>query len=134
VKVDMASMKNGLEVRAPMLDYEFVETVARMPWVYKTDAKEGKKILKQIGLNYLPRHLVYRKKQGFGLPIKQWIRTDLKEHVREVILCHSGVVKKLMKGPLIEKLLTEHWKGRDHSTKIWALFVLNSWHRKYFSA
>lgn len=132
VKVDMASMKNALEVRAPMLDFEFVNTVAQIPWEHKVGIKEGKKIFKKMLEKYLPKHILYRKKQGFGVPIAHWFRRELKDYVRDRILDNSGLVLQIMKKEKVEKLLCDHLRGKDNSKKLWTLMVLNLWHKFYF--
>ncbi|PCI21363.1 asparagine synthase (glutamine-hydrolyzing) [Candidatus Wolfebacteria bacterium] len=133
VKVDMASMKNSLEVRAPMLDFDFVSTVAQIPWTHKTDINEGKKIFKKMLQKYLPKSILYRKKQGFGIPIVYWFRNELRDYVKEKVLDTSGLVLQIIKKDKIEKLLSDHIRGKDNSKKLWTLMALNLWYKKYFN-
>lgn len=132
VKVDMASMKYALEVRSPMLDYEFAVLMAQMPWRYKLGVWQGKKIFKAMLENYLPRGLLYRKKHGFAVPIRHWFRGPLKEYLSGVVLDKDGLVLRLMEEVKVEKLIQEHHAGKGHEKKLWALLVLNMWYKKYF--
>lgn len=131
VKVDMASMREALEVRTPMLDYEFVQLMAQMPWGLKTGMRGGKLIFKKMLRKYLPDEILFRKKRGFSLPIKYWFRGDLREKVREVVLDGGGLVRQLFEHDGIESLLESH-DVTDQSRRIWALMSLNIWHHEYF--
>jgi asparagine synthase (glutamine-hydrolysing) len=133
VKVDLASMRSALEVRAPMLDHEFASLVAQIPWRLKTDTHQGKKIFKRLAERYLPRDIVYRRKHGFGVPVGAWMRGQLKELARTTILDGDGLVLKLMDRKQVERLFDEHQRGRDHGTRMWALLMLNMWHRRFFT-
>src|SRR6202162_5915495 len=83
VKVDRMSMANSLEVRCPLLDHVLAEYAAELPHAWKIRNGKGKQIfLKAMG-NRLPRELVERPKQGFGVPIAQWFRGSLREFVRD---------------------------------------------------
>lgn len=132
VKVDMASMANALEVRSPMLDYEFVQTMAAIPYEMKTDIRQGKKIFKKMLLKYLPQDILYRKKQGFAIPIKYWFREELREYVKKIILDERGLVLDILKKERVKKLIEDHMDGKDNAKKLWTLLVLNLWYQKYF--
>jgi asparagine synthase (glutamine-hydrolysing) len=133
VKVDLASMRSALEVRAPMLDHEFVTLTAQMPWSFKTDAHGGKKVFKKLAERYLPEDIIYRPKHGFGVPVGEWMRGPLHDFARDAILDPSGLVLHLMERRPVEALITEHQRGRDRGTRLWALLMLNLWYRRYFS-
>src|SRR5205807_6659984 len=77
VKVDRASMMHSLEVRAPFLDIELVDFVRRIPHSYKYRHGQTKYILKKALEPVLPRNILYRKKQGFGVPIGAWFKSGL---------------------------------------------------------
>ena len=135
VKVDIATMANSLESRSPLLDHEFVELVAKIPRNLKIRKirKERKYIFKKMLKKYLPNKILYRKKMGFGLPIDDWFRNDLKNYIEENILASNSLSRKIMKGDKLKELLNDHFdKRRDNSKKLWALMVLNLWHREFF--
>ena len=135
VKVDIATMANSLESRSPLLDHEFVELVAKIPRNLKIRKirEERKYIFKKMLKKYLPNKILYRKKMGFGLPIDDWFRNDLKNYIEENILASNSLSRKIMKGDKLKELLNDHFdKRRDNSKKLWALMVLNLWHREFF--
>ncbi len=133
VKVDMASMLNALEVRSPLLDFELVSTMAKMPWNLKVDILNGKKIFKKMLEKYLPRDILNRKKHGFSVPIKYWFRNELKDYLKNVILDNQGLVLQIMKEKNISKLIKDHESGQDKAKKLWTLMVLNIWYKKNFT-
>ncbi len=133
VKVDIATMANGLESRSPILDYEFVELCAKIKRSQKIDIfGRRKKIFKKVLEKFLDDDVLYRKKKGFSIPAKHWFRNEMKEYVTDILLDEKGIVLEMMKKEKVQKLLESHMSGQDHAKKIWALMALNLWHRKYF--
>ena len=129
VKVDRASMANSLEVRSPFLDYELAQFAFSMPNQLKFKNKELKYTLKQIAKSYMYEDVFTRKKRGFGIPIKHWLKTDLYE------FAHSNVVdlvnRKNVVNSTVLNLLQEHKNGvKDHTHKIWALVCLEIWFKQ----
>lgn len=131
VKVDMASMRSALEVRSPMMDFNFLQTTAKIPWQLKSNTKEGKIIFKKMLEKYLPKKLIYRKKKGFSIPIKYWFRNELSSYVKNEILNKHGLAVKIFKEEELRQLINQHGK-KDHAKKLWTLMSLNIWHRHYF--
>lgn len=122
-KVDRASMFNSLEVRAPFLDLQLVEFLNSLPIGFKQKGFQGKHILKDMMKGKLPDNIIFRSKKGFGIPLSDWIRKDLKVLIRDTILEKDS----LFNHPYIEKLLNEHLSGKqNHRKLIWNLFVLKS--------
>jgi asparagine synthase (glutamine-hydrolysing) len=126
-KVDRASMANSLEVRSPMLDPEFVGLSFYLPSSEKLGRAGGKAILKRAMAPYLPEDLLYRKKQGFTVPLAQWLRGPLKPNVLELAqssrLRDSGVVDM----STVSRMTREHLSGsRDHSKGIWLTWVFDA--------
>src|SRR5499427_8070675 len=85
-KVDRASMAVSLEVRCPVLDHVFMEYVARIPSTLKLTGTNGKRIFKTALARYLPDDILSRPKMGFGVPIAEWLRRDLKTYARDLVL------------------------------------------------
>ena len=79
-KVDRASMYHSLEVRVPFLDHEVVEYAFKLPKKLKVDNENGKIILKKILKKYLPNNLIDRPKMGFGIPLGNFIRQELRKN------------------------------------------------------
>jgi asparagine synthase (glutamine-hydrolysing) len=134
VKVDIASMAVSLETRAPLLDTRVMEFAASLPRVWKVTAGQNKKILKDAYDGILPHDLLYRRKMGFSLPIAQWFRTDLYGYVRELLLDSRSVGRGYFRREAIETLIEEHKRGRNHALRLWALVMLEHWHREILEA
>jgi asparagine synthase (glutamine-hydrolysing) len=130
VKVDRASMANSLEVRAPMLDSQFMELAAKIPTSLKLNGMSGKNILKKAFSPLLSDNILYRKKMGFGVPIAQWFRNDLKEMAHDIIFSNQN--GDWLECRTVGKVWDQHQSGlRDRSTELWAIFMLNLWRRQF---
>lgn len=127
-KVDRASMAVSLEVRAPFLDLEFAEYVTRLPYHYKLRGLTRKWILKRALQGRLPREILHRSKQGFGVPCGEWLRGPLRARATELFSARSIDRGGLFEPEEVGRLFTEHLSGRrDHRKKLWSLFVFLSW-------
>jgi asparagine synthase (glutamine-hydrolysing) len=130
-------MMHSLEIRCPFLDYKLAELVYNLPEKYKMDRKNGKIILKDILAEIMPREFVYRRKQGFGAPVKEWLRTEKNKKYVEQTLQKSPQLAKIFKNKKIAQLLDDFYHGKDDDKsqyKIWTLFCLALWfesHEKY---
>ncbi|MCX7375214.1 MAG: asparagine synthase (glutamine-hydrolyzing) [Alphaproteobacteria bacterium] len=122
-KVDRASMANSLEVRAPILDYRFVEWGLSLPRRLKLRGGEGKYIFKKAMEPHLPREVLYRPKQGFATSLAGPFRTGI-GRLRERLLGPAMLDSGLFERPAIARLLDEHEAGAfDHSMALWQLLV-----------
>jgi asparagine synthase (glutamine-hydrolysing) len=98
-KVDRASMAVSLEAREPFLDHRVIELAWSLPLSLKIRNDRGKWILKQLLKRYLPERLVEREKQGFGLPLAQWLRGPLREWAEDLMPAHvRGVWQQHLAG------------------------------------
>lgn len=132
VKVDVASMANSLEVRAPMLDHEFVEFAATIPSRLKRDDSGGKLILRRALAGLVPAETLERRKQGFGLPLRRWFAGELHGLARSTLLDDRAHRRNLFDGRFIRRLIDEHVAGRrDWSHRLWALVWLELWFREF---
>lgn len=130
VKVDRASMYNSLEVRAPFLDTEVMEFLNRLPRSYKQQGTNGKRILKKAMEGKLPHNIIYRPKKGFGIPLSDWIRKDLKAVIEDRLLGPN----ELFDTNYIKRLLDEHQAGKaNHRKLIWNLFMFETWKTHFLS-
>jgi len=130
-KVDRASMAVSLEVRCPILDHKFMEYAARIPASLKLVGTDGKHILKKAFKRYLPDDILYRRKMGFGVPILEWLRSELKDYGRALVLDGEASRRYLQRSTL-EKFWNEHQSGmRNRSTELWIVMMLNLWQRKF---
>src|SRR6266850_7222689 len=126
VAMDRASMAAGLEVRAPFLDPALVELAATMPSSLKLHEWRTKYILKNALRGVLPPSVVWRRKQGLGVPIAAWLRGPL----RDVMASRLAAVSRrgLVDPSAVTRLAAEHVDGRrDHRKILWALMMLDAW-------
>jgi asparagine synthase (glutamine-hydrolysing) len=131
-KVDRMSMAASLEARAPLLDHELIELVQTIPAELKLKGLETKYIFKKAMEGIVPNEILYREKQGFGVPINEWINSELKDRIREDLSAKKTVERGYFDQTHIASLLDEHARGRrDHSHALWILWMLELWHRRF---
>lgn len=132
VKVDRATMSTGLEGREPLLDHRIIEFVAQLPSQLKYNNGVKKYLLKKIVHKYIPKDLLDRPKTGFGLPVYEWLKTDLKEHLfyyinEEQLSRHDFINPKIA-----IKLRDEFIAGKNNSeTQIWLLLMFQMWWNRW---
>lgn len=132
VKTDRASMACSLEVRAPFLDYKFVEFVARLPHQFKLNKLTTKYIFKKSMGKILPEKIIKRKKKGFGIPVAKWVRGELKPLVLEVFNKDKIDREGFFNCHAIEEILNEHFAGKKDNRKlIWTLLIFELWYDRY---
>jgi asparagine synthase (glutamine-hydrolysing) len=132
-KVDRMSMAVSLEVRVPLLDYKLIEFVCeRIPSYMKLKGLETKHIFKRAVRDLVPPEILNRSKQGFGIPINRWINEQLRDRVRGTLTEPRTMQRGYVQPRYVNLLLDEHERGRrDHATELWALFMLELWHRTF---
>jgi asparagine synthase (glutamine-hydrolysing) len=122
-KVDRTSMAHSLEVRAPFLDYEFVEWGMRLPPALKLRGQEGKWVLKKALEPILPREVLYRTKQGFATSLARPFR-DRTDELRARLLGPAMLESDLFDPAALRRVIEEHQSGRfDHAGTIWLLLT-----------
>jgi asparagine synthase (glutamine-hydrolysing) len=130
VKVDRASMGVGLEVRCPLLDHRVVELLARMPSAWKVREGRRKWLLRRLLARHVPPALTERPKRGFGIPLGEWLRGELREwaesllderRLREDGLLDAGAVRSVWRGHLAGQ--------RDRPLLLWNLLAFQAWQR-----
>jgi asparagine synthase (glutamine-hydrolysing) len=125
-KVDRASMAYSLEVRVPLLDHELVQWIASLPSDYKLRGQEGKFIFKKSLENQLPHDILYRPKMGFGVPLGNWFRNELKEKIKETVLSERMLDSGYFNQEYLETLIKDHQSGmRDYSAPLWTLMMFH---------
>jgi asparagine synthase (glutamine-hydrolysing) len=131
-KVDRMSMAVSLEARAPLLDHKLIEFVTRIPSALKLAGLETKHILKQAVKDLVPAEILHRPKQGFGVPIQEWINQQLRARIRDTLSDARSRQRGYVNSHYVDVLLDEHERGRrDHSMGLWALLMLELWHRRF---
>jgi asparagine synthase (glutamine-hydrolysing) len=131
VKADRAAMRHSLEGRSPFLDTRLLEFTAALPAQYKIHNFQLKYLLKKIAAKYLPPEIIYRKKQGFGVPLNAWFRNELRQYAADLfndsLLVSSGYFRK----DALLNLLSEQQRGVNHGRRLFTLVILENWLRKY---
>jgi asparagine synthase (glutamine-hydrolysing) len=132
VKVDRMSMATSLEVRSPLLDHKVIEFAATVPPELKFRGGVSKYLLKRHLDGVVPRRVIYRRKQGFEIPLAQWLRGDLRGMAEELLLSPRALGRGYVRPDAIRALWNGHQRGlRDRSAQLWALMVLELWHRTF---
>lgn len=128
-KVDRMSMAVSLETRAPLLDHKLIEFMLKTPASLKLAGYETKYLLKQAVKDLIPPEILHRQKQGFGVPVQEWINKQLKSRIRETLTSSRMRQHGFLEPKYVEVLLDEHERGRrDHSMAVWSLFMFELWH------
>jgi asparagine synthase (glutamine-hydrolysing) len=132
-KVDRMSMATSLEVRVPLLDHELVEWVTALAPRWKMRGKQQKYLLRKLAERLgVPAEVLNRPKQGFALPLKHWMRNELKELIQTVLLEPRTLQRGYFNPDSIRQILDEHFRGRrNQSGVIWRLLMLELWHRNF---
>jgi asparagine synthase (glutamine-hydrolysing) len=127
VKADKVTMANSLELRVPFLDAEVFKVAAKIPSEEKITKDTTKYALRQALKRIVPEHVLNRRKLGFPVPIRLWLKDEMYDWARQIIL-KSQTEEEIDKNAVL-KLLEEHRAGTlDHSRRIWALLVYMLWH------
>ncbi|MBK1672767.1 asparagine synthetase B [Ectothiorhodospira shaposhnikovii] len=130
-KVDRASMAHALEVRVPILDHPLVEWISGLPPSLKLRGGEGKYLLKKAMEPHLPNDILYRRKQGFAVPLDQWFRGPLKQRLQDTILGDRLQDAGLFEMNTLRHLVDAHASGRrDYSAPLWSLFMFEAFLRR----
>jgi asparagine synthase (glutamine-hydrolysing) len=127
VKVDRASMAVSLEAREPFLDHRVIEFAWSLPMSMKIRNDRGKWIARELLRRYLPDALVDREKQGFGLPLAQWLREPLREWAEDLLLHMNDSPFDV---PRVRDLWRRHIAGANHEGALWAVLMFEAWRRE----
>jgi len=131
-KVDRMSMAVSLEARVPLLDHKLIEFVTGIPASLKMKNGEGKYIFKRAVEDIVPAEILHRPKQGFGVPISEWINQELRQDIRDTFADPRTRQRGYFEASYVDLLLDEHERGRrDHSWALWALLILERWQRTF---
>lgn len=132
VKVDRASMATSLEVRAPILDHKFMELAASIPASLKLRKTSGKYIFKKALKPILPEIILNRSKMGFGVPLADWFRGDLKEMAYDTIFGRNQ--NNYFNQNFLKLIWKQHQSGlRNRSTELWVVLMFRLWERQFMA-
>ena len=129
---DRMSMQHALEVRVPFVDHKVLEFCATIPPEMKLQWFRKKYLLKKATRALLPSEVIDHRKQGFVGPMTQWLKTDLKDYVRETLSPANLDRHGYLSGDTANRLLDEHFSGKQiHDTLIWSMLIFQKWHDLY---
>ena len=131
VKADLASMSHGLELRSPLLRYELVEWMAKLPSSYKSQGFTTKRLLKDITHKFVPKEIMKRTKMGFAIPRAEWLRNELKDLSHDLLTDSSAKSTEWFDQVAINQILLDHQKGSDRDQLIWPALCLEIWARNW---
>lgn len=132
-KVDRMSMANSLEVRSPLLDHEVAEWVTSLPASWKLRGKDSKYLLKKLAERLgIPAAVLRRRKQGFQLPVKNWLSGQLRNKLLDVLVEPRTLQRGYFRPAAVRGMVDEHVSGRrDRSSALWQMLALELWHRNF---
>ncbi|MGH9348987.1 MAG: asparagine synthase (glutamine-hydrolyzing) [Vicinamibacterales bacterium] len=132
VKVDRMSMAHSIEARVPLLDHLVVELAASLPASMKMPGGRLKHLLKELAFSRVPREILDRPKQGFGVPVGRWFRGEMREAFGDILGSPLTRQRGYFDATFVDRVVADHLAGRrDHSWRLWMLLVFELWHRQY---
>jgi asparagine synthase (glutamine-hydrolysing) len=128
VKVDRCSMLNSLEVRAPFLDRDVAEFVARLPVRFKLHGLKRKYLLKKTFADLLPEKILHRNKRGFQIPVSEWLSGRLRPLMEDLLSGESLRRSGFFRPEVVRRLMDDHISGKkDLRVPLWTLMVFQLW-------
>lgn len=130
MKVDRAAMGVGLETRVPFLDHRVAQLAWTLPMNYRTTRNRGKIVIRGLLAKYLPARLFDRPKQGFGIPLAEWLRGPLRSWAEDLLFSRSH-----LPGLLNDDAVLDYWRAHqsgkvDRQRELWTLISLRNWLRR----
>lgn len=134
LKADKMSMAHSLEVRVPFLDKEVFNVARKLPKKYKVTKENTKVAMRAAANKYVPDMVAEKKKLGFPVPIRIWLKEDKYYNIIKTAF-KSSEAKEFFKTEEIVKFLDDHKSGKeDNSRKIWTIYMFLVWHKRFFAA
>ncbi|WHY66055.1 asparagine synthase (glutamine-hydrolyzing) [Neobacillus sp. SuZ13] len=130
LKADKMTMAHSLELRVPFLDKAVFEVASKIPTSLKTAHGTTKYILRKAAEGVVPAHVLDRKKLGFPVPIRHWLKDEMNEWAKKII--RESNTDHLINKSYVLQLLEDHCQGKaDNSRKIWTVLMFMVWHQVY---
>jgi asparagine synthase (glutamine-hydrolysing) len=131
-KTDRSGMAFGLEARVPFLDNEMADFAFELPFKYKNRGLTGKYLLRQLIAKRVPRKISHRPKQGFSVPLADWLRGELRYLIRDYLdpqrLKKEGIFNEMQIKTLVQAHLN---KQANYSHLLWSIISFQMWKEKY---
>lgn len=129
---DRLSMAHSLELRVPFLDHKVVEYCAKIPWHLKLKLLRKKFLLKRLAKDYLPSEVIKHRKLGFASPMSTWLKSDLREYVKEDLSPGNLQRHGLFRPEFVRSVIDDHFENREmHDKLIFSLLVFQKWFGLY---
>lgn len=127
-KVDRSSMFYSLELRSPYLDKNLIEFAINIPTKYQFKNNNSKYLIKSILEKYLPKHLIYKKKKGFSVPISDWIKNELKPWADDLLSKNTIESHNLISYSFVKDIKEKHYENIENNEhKLWSIIQFNNW-------
>jgi asparagine synthase (glutamine-hydrolysing) len=134
-KVDRASMSVSLEAREPFVDHRIAELLAQLPSDYKLKGAEQKRLLKDIVHKHIPESIMVRPKMGFGIPLEDWMRKDLKEVLMQTLDPNVLAKGGFLKAHVVSDMTITFLDGRlEQFQRLWLIFVFQQWYQYWMES
>ncbi len=128
VKVDRASMAVSLEVRCPLLDHRVVEFAWSLPIALRVGPSGGKLVLRELLGRYVPAPLFERRKQGFGVPVAEWLRGPLRGWAEDLLAPEKLSREGFLQPAAVHRVWKQHLCGwRNHNNLLWSILMFQAW-------
>jgi asparagine synthase (glutamine-hydrolysing) len=135
VKMDIATMAYSVEGRSPLLDQELMSFAASLPASLKLRGVHGKRLLKKALRGRVPDEILHRPKMGFGVPLADWFRGELRALPEDVLLDPATIGRGYFRREAVEQMIRQHRDGdADHASRLWVMLQLENWHREVVAA
>jgi asparagine synthase (glutamine-hydrolysing) len=133
VKADKMTMATSVELRVPLLDFQVLEFAASLPQSFKVRGWDGKRILKAALQGSVPGEILNRKKTGFPVPYERWLKTEMKELVRDTVLAPSAALTNYFRTDALRSTVEGFDRGNGGSKEVFSLLVLEMWLQRFTS-
>lgn len=127
MRVDKITMSTSVEARVPFLDHRLVELSMAVPMSLKVKNAVPKYVLKKSCEDLLPDDIIYRKKMGFGAPMREWLQGEFGRESEETVMGSTLKGEGYFDYERIRRMFLEHRRGRDNGLKLWTLYNLTAW-------
>jgi asparagine synthase (glutamine-hydrolysing) len=135
VKVDRTSMLTSLECRAPFLNKELWDLTNQLPDSYLINGWDKKHVLKEAFKEYFPKGFLNKSKKGFGVPVGDWLRSDLRSELLSYIDKSFIDKQKIFEVEVITKIVEDHLNlKKDNTFKVWTFFCFQKWYKQTYEA
>jgi asparagine synthase (glutamine-hydrolysing) len=135
VKVDRTSMLASLECRAPFLNKELWDFTNQLPDSYLINGWDKKHILKEAFKGYFPKEFLNKSKKGFGVPVGDWLRSELRSELLSYIDKVFIIKQNIFQFDVISKMVEDHLSSKmDNTFRVWTYYCFQKWYKNTYEA